>query len=78
MELFHLIADGASARVRRRLTELGLTGGVSFRNLHYETHREAFAAAGGRTLPALSCEGVLHEGEEACLALLEERAKGAR
>jgi hypothetical protein len=73
MTLFHLIADSGSAHVRRALTDRGLIEGVSFKNLHYDVHREAFAAAGGRTVPALLVDGVLHEGETACLALLASR-----
>jgi hypothetical protein len=72
--LFHLIADGASARVRRELTARGLVEGLTFKNLHYEVHREAFEALGGRTVPALLDGGVLHEGEAACLALIETKS----
>ena len=76
MTLYHLIADAACARVRRELTACGLVEGLSFKNLHYDVHREAFEALGGRTVPALFEGGVLHEGEAACLALIE--AKSAR
>ncbi len=74
MTLFHLIADAASARVRRELTARGLVEGLTFKNLHYEVHRDAFEALGGRTVPALLDNGVLHEGEAACRALIEAKS----
>ncbi|MFM2152598.1 MAG: hypothetical protein RL199_1033 [Pseudomonadota bacterium] len=73
MTLFHLIADAGSAHVRRELTARGLLEGLSFKNLHYEVHRQAFEALGGRSVPALLDGEVLHEGEAACLALLEAK-----
>ena len=74
-ELFHRIADGGCARVRKRLVELGLEGPASFRNVHYDVAREALAAHGIDVVPAIWDGERLHVGEAACLAFLEDAAR---
>ena len=61
LELFHLVADGASARVRKRIVELGVETRVSFRNVHFESHQQALAAlanAQGRSIQAAATPAV--------------------
>lgn len=74
IELFHLVADPASARVRKRMTGLGLESRISFRNVHFETHRDALAALGGGEVPALWDGAQLVAGEGACVSFLERLA----
>lgn len=61
--LYHRVADPASARVRRLIVERGLKPRVDFQNVDTEA-AEAFAAHGGRTVPALWDGERLHEGED--------------
>ena len=82
MILYHRIGDPDSAAVRRRVVELdharcgSLTGApppeaqVDFQNVDNEG-AEAFAAHGGRSIPALWDGKRLHEGRVAALAVLE-------
>ena len=70
LELFHSLADPESAAVRRRLGELELFDRVELRNVHFDSHREAFESHGGKTLPALWDGRELHEGREAVLNAL--------
>jgi hypothetical protein len=73
-ELFHRIAEPASADARRRLVERGLVGRVELRNVEFETHAQALRARGGGATPALWDGARLHEGREAVLAALERLA----
>jgi hypothetical protein len=68
--LFHRIDDPDSAAVRRRVVELGLKPRVDFQNVDTEG-AEAFAAHGGRHVPAIFDGERLHEGRRASLALIE-------
>ena len=74
LELFHTLADPESAAVRRRMGELELFDRVELRNVHFDSHREAFESHGGKSLPALWDGRVLHEGREAVLAELARLA----
>lgn len=68
--LYHRIGHADSAAVRRRVVELGLKPTIDFQNVDNEG-AAAFAAHGGRRIPAL-WDGVrLHEGRDAALAVLE-------
>ena len=70
MILYHRIDDPDSAAVRRRVVELGLKSQVDFQNVDTDG-AEAFAAHGGRRVPALWDGERLHEGKSAALAVLE-------
>ena len=76
LELFHRLADGPSAAARRRVLALGLEGRVTFRNVAFDSHREALAARGGAATPALWDGERLHVGVDAVLAALERVAAG--
>jgi hypothetical protein len=73
-ELFHRLADPASARVRRFVSESGLEEEVRFRNLTYPEVQRDFEARGGRSAPALWDGQVLIEGAEAAIARLQTLA----
>jgi len=75
VELFHLVADAPSAHVRKAVTRLGLLPRVSFRNVHFDTHRDALAALGGGAVPAIWDGARLVTGEDGCLSLLEKLAR---
>jgi hypothetical protein len=68
--LYHRIDDADSAAVRRRVVELALKPQIDFQNVDAEG-AAAFAARGGRDVPALWDGERLHEGRAAALALLE-------
>jgi hypothetical protein len=68
--LYHRIDDTESAAVRRRIVELGLKARIDFQNVDTEG-AAAFAAQGGRLVPALWDGERLHEGKGAALAALE-------
>ena len=70
MILYHRIDDPESAAVRRRVVELGIKSQIDFQNVDTEG-AAAFAAQGGRDVPALWDGERLHEGRVAALALLE-------
>ena len=70
MILYHRIDDPDSAAVRRRIVELDLKARVDFQNVDTDG-AEAFAAQGGRRVPALWDGTRLHEGRSAALAVLE-------
>ena len=70
MILYHRIDDADSAAVRRRVVELGLKTRVDFQNVDTDG-AEAFAAHGGRRVPAVWDGARLHEGKSAVLAVLE-------
>jgi hypothetical protein len=74
-ELFHRIAEPASADARRRLVERGLTGRVELRNVEFESHARALRArGGGGATPALWDGTRLHEGRDPVLAALDRLA----
>lgn len=75
LELFHRVADGASARVRSRVVELGLEARIGFRNVHFDSHRARLTELGGADAPAMWDGARLHVGEAACLELLESLAR---
>lgn len=62
--LYHRLADPESARVRARIVALGLKPRVDFQNVETEG-AAAFAALGGRRVPALWDGRRLHEGADA-------------
>jgi hypothetical protein len=62
LELFHRLAEPESAAARTLVRELGLLDAVSFRNVAFDSHRDALASRRGARTPAL-WDGVrLHEG----------------
>jgi hypothetical protein len=74
-ELFHRIAEPASAEARRRLGAIGLAGQVEFRNVEFDVHRQALAArGGGEATPALWDGERLHQGGAEVLAALDQLA----
>ena len=75
LELFHRIDDRGSAAVRRRLTALRLEGRVTFRNVHFDSHREALEQLGGAQVPAIFDGASLVSGESDCCARLERLAQ---
>lgn len=76
MELFHRLAEPDSAAARKLVLDLGLEGRVTFRNVGFDSHRDALAARGGAATPAL-WDGVrLHEGLEAVRAALAAAGRG--
>jgi hypothetical protein len=68
--LYHRIDDPDSAAARRRVVELDLKRRIDFQNVDTEG-ADAFAALGGRAVPALWDGHRLHEGRAAALAALE-------
>ncbi len=78
LELFNVIADQASARVRRYIEKHGLLGQVRFRNLYYPEVAADFAARGGKRPPALWDGERLIEGEAEILAALQGLAGNGR
>jgi len=68
--LYHRIDDPDSAAVRRRVVDLELKPRVDFQNVDTDG-AEAFAAHGGRRVPAVWDGARLHEGNSAVLAVLE-------
>ncbi len=75
MELFHRLGEEDSAAARRRVVALGLEARVAFRNVAFDSHRAALAAAGGARTPALLEGGRLHEGLDAIRAALAPHAR---
>lgn len=70
-ELFHATNDdGASARARKAVTDLGLVGKIQFRNIFYPEVQADFASRGGTRLPALWDGARLIEGVDAVLDAL--------
>ena len=70
MILYHRIDDPDSADVRRRVVDLGIKRRIDFQNVDTDG-AEAFAAHGGRRVPAVWDGARLHEGKSAVLAVLE-------
>jgi hypothetical protein len=75
LELFHALAEPESAAARQLVRELGLLDAVTFRNVAFDVHRAALAAAGGARTPALRDGERLHEGLGAIRAALAARAR---
>jgi hypothetical protein len=75
LELFHALAEPESAAARALVRDLGLLDAVTFRNVEFDVHRAALAAAGGARTPALRDGGRLHEGLDAIRAALAPRAR---
>jgi hypothetical protein len=69
-ELFHEIADPASARLRRLVVEGGLKDRVAFRNVSYPEALADLVGRGGVGVPALWDGSRLHAGEAAARAEL--------
>jgi hypothetical protein len=76
LELFHRLAEPESAAARTLLRELGLLDEVSFRNVAFDSHRDALASRGGSATPALWDGERLHEGVAAIRAALLARRRG--
>jgi hypothetical protein len=70
LELFHRLAEPESAAARTLVRELGFLERVTFRNVAFDSHREALAAHGGGMTPALWDGERLHEGLAAIRAAL--------
>ena len=69
-QLFHSIADPASARARAFAVERALVERVQFRNTSYPEVVVDLQAHGGGPLPAIWDGATLHTGEAAVLAFL--------
>jgi hypothetical protein len=69
-ELFHLISDAGSARVRRFIVDHELEPWVRFRNVTYPEVQADFSARGGSAAPALWDGEALVEGADAIIARL--------
>lgn len=76
-ELFHTIADPASAEARRLVIELGLEKRVRLRNVHYSEVEQDLKARGGAATPALWSDGRLVEGLAEVAAALAALAQPA-
>ena len=71
MELFHLIADPGSARVRRLIVERELESSVKFRNVAFDEAMAKLKSVGGDgTVPALWDGTKLFVGADAVIARL--------
>lgn len=77
-QLFHRIADPASARVRRFVTDRELLEVVQLRNVEFEEVQRDLAALGGEGPPALWDGSRLVAGAEACIARLLAHADVGR
>jgi hypothetical protein len=72
LELFHTVAEAASAKVRRWVVEHELVEAVRFRNVVYpEVQADLQARSGGLQTPALWDGARLFTGAEAVIARLE-------
>lgn len=71
LELFHRIAETASAQARRYIVEHGLEDRIRFRNLTYEEVEKDFLARGGHSSPALWDGHTLFQGAQAVVARLQ-------
>lgn len=78
LELFHAIADSASARVRRWISERDLLSATRFRNVHYPEVVVDLHQHGGseQALPALWDGEKLFVGADAVIARLQARVVG--
>ncbi|MGH2377165.1 MAG: hypothetical protein ACRDGT_01675 [Candidatus Limnocylindria bacterium] len=68
--LYHQIADGECAEVRRIIVERGLKPRIDFQNVATDA-AEAFAAHGGQRVPALWYGRTFHQGRAAVLAAID-------
>jgi hypothetical protein len=73
LELFHRLAEAESAAARVLVRDLGLLEAVAFRNVAFDSHRDALAAHGASRTPALWDGTRLHVGLEAVRAALRAR-----
>lgn len=77
-ELFHAIADPASAKVRAWVVDHDLTEHVRFRNVSYPEVQVDLTARGGVGTPALWDGSTLLSGAEAIIARLVAHADVGR
>lgn len=77
-ELFHSIADPASAKVRSWVVDHDFTEHVRFRNVTYPEVQADLAARGGPGAPALWDGATLHTGADAIIARLAAHADVGR
>lgn len=70
-QLFHAIADPASARARSYAVDHDLLERVQFRNTSYPEVVVDLQVHGGGPLPAIWDGATLHAGEAAVLAFLQ-------
>ncbi len=75
LELFHRLAEPESAAARTLVRELGFLDEVTFRNVAFDSHRDALASRGGSATPALWDGDRLHEGLAAIRAALLDRRR---
>jgi hypothetical protein len=75
LELFHSLAEPDSAAARTLVRDLGMLEAVVFRNVAFDSHRDALAARGASTTPALWDGERLHEGLAAVRAALTQRKR---
>lgn len=71
LELFHRLAEPASAVARRYVVDYALEDRVRFRNVAFPEAEAAWKALGGHSTPALWDGEHLHQGAEAVLARLQ-------
>ena len=76
LDLFHRLAEPESAAARALVRELGLLEAVQFRNVAFDSHRDALASHGGSATPALWDGERLHEGIAAIRAALRAGRPG--
>ncbi len=71
LELFHRIAEPASAEARRYVVDYALEDRVRMRNVAFEEAEAAWKELGGHSTPALWDGEHLHQGAQAVLARLQ-------
>jgi hypothetical protein len=71
LELFHRIAEPASAEARRYVVDYALEDRVRMRNVAFEEAQAAWKELGGHSTPALWDGEHLHQGAQAVLARLQ-------